>query len=415
MDAGCVWYHRVMYTRTEAALRAIGLVVVALVCVCARVGVGQEKSEGRVRVFVLAGQSNMEGFGHVRTLARLGDDARGAELLAKFKDERGGWKVRDDVFVYFRSGERVGNLTVGFGAHEPFVGPELAFGTLMGDVYDEPVLLIKTAWGGKDLHLDFRPPSAGKLPYPIDPKALEERGGEGAVGANYRAMVKDVKDCLGKMGEYFPALKGREYEIVGFVWFQGWNEMFPAKGCAFETVVADYAGLYATMVSDLERDLGVARLPSVVGEMGVNGEKATGRIVELRKRQAEIVDVPELAGKVRFVRTAGMWDPKLDEMQERERVVRRAAREAVRERVEREIAPKLEGKNEKERREMMNRAMDAAIEGTEEYKAWNAEWEKIAGHWECHYWGSGPTYCRMGAGFAEAMKELLAQPKGDAR
>ena len=36
------------------------------------------------------------------------------------------------------------------------------FGTIMGEKYDAPVLLIKTAWGGKDVYCDFRSPSAGK-------------------------------------------------------------------------------------------------------------------------------------------------------------------------------------------------------------------------------------------------------------
>ncbi len=31
----------------------------------------------------------------------------------------------------------------------------------MDAAYEEPVLIIKTAWGGKSLHTDFRPPSAG--------------------------------------------------------------------------------------------------------------------------------------------------------------------------------------------------------------------------------------------------------------
>ena len=34
----------------------------------------------------------------------------------------------------------------------------------------EPVLLIKCAWGGKSLAVDFRPPSAGKVPYSLGEK-----------------------------------------------------------------------------------------------------------------------------------------------------------------------------------------------------------------------------------------------------
>jgi hypothetical protein len=369
--------------------------------------------EGRVQVFVLAGQSNMEGYGHVRTLPHLADLPGGSELLGRFRAPDGSWAVRDDVFVYFHSGATVGNLGVGFGAHRDFVGPELAFGTLMGDALDAPVLLIKTAWGGKDLHFDFRPPSAGKLPYPIDPAAFAERGGEAGVGESFRHIVTDVKDCLARMGELFPALKGRGYDIVGLVWFQGWNEMFPSKGCEFERVVADYPTLYADLVQDLEHELGVTRLPSVVGEMGVDGEQATGHIVELRKRQAEIATQPRLSGKVLFVRTADLWDPRLDEMQRREGEIRRAARDRVRPSVESRLKDTLEGKSDKERRELLDRTLNETIEATDEYKAWQRDWETIAGHWECHYWGSAPTYSRIGARLAHAMQDLLAQKNGD--
>lgn len=374
---------------------------------------------GNVKVLILAGQSNMEGYGHVRTLPHLADDPEGKELLGQVTNPDGSWAVRDDVFVYFRSGQRVGNLTIGFGAGPEFVGPELALGTLMGDMFDEPVVLVKTAWGGKDLHFDFRPPSAEDFPYPIDPVALEHRGGKAAIGECYRKMTADVKDCLLRMGEYFPSLKGRDYEIVGLVWFQGWNEMFPAEGCEFERVVADYPSLYATMIQDLEEDLSISRLPSVVGEMGVNGARATGRSLELRKRQAEIADIPALAGKVRFVPTADLWDLKLDEMVQREQVIRRAARERVAPVIEAEMAAGLEEKPEKDRQELLrqaiDRAIDRAIEQTDEFQAWQREWDTIAGHWECHYWGSAPTYCRIGAKLAEAMKELVSDKPGDAQ
>jgi alpha-galactosidase len=364
-----------------------------------------------VKVFILAGQSNMEGFGHPRTLPRLAGLPGGKELLAKIgtPDGKGGgkWTVRDDVFISFRGGETAGKLSVGFGAGPDRLGPELAFGIAMGDLFEEPVLLIKAAWGGKDIQFDFRPPGAGPFPYPIDPKALEERGGVKAVGECYRHMVSDVKDCLAHMGDRFPELKGREAEIVGFVWFQGWNEMFPSKGTPFEATIKDYAPVYATMVGDLEKEFRLPRLPSVVAEMGVDGDKPSKEIGELRRRQAEIPAQPSLAGKVRFVPTAGLWDPKLDELTQREHAVRKAAREKVKARVEAELKPTLEGKTDNQRRDLTNQAMDRAVEATGEFKAWNAEWEQVASHWECHYWGSAATYCRIGWAMGEAMKDLL--------
>ena len=54
-------------------------------------------------------------------------------------------------------------------------------------------------------------------------------------------------------------------------------------------------------------------------------------------------------------------------------------------------------------------ALDQAVEQTEEFQAWQREWETIASHWECHYWGSAPTYCRIGAALAQAMRDQLAE------
>ena len=362
---------------------------------------------GKVKVFILAGQSNMEGCAHTRTLGRLGEDPQHGPLLKKIRNDDGSWVVREDVFVYFRGGKRVGPLSVGFGADKQFVGPELMFGVTMGDVLKDPVLLIKTAWGGKDLHFDFRPPSAGKLPYGIDPAALSRRGGDKAVGECYRKTVTETRDCLDNMGKYFPQLKGKAYEIVGFVWFQGWNEMFASKGIPYEQIMKDYPVLYAKMIQDLEKEFGLARLPSVVGEMGIDGEAARGKALELRKAQAAIADRPELKGKVRFVRTAPYWDPKIEELQAKERAIQKRQREKLKEQVAAELKGKLEGKSPKEQKDAQNKAMDRAVRAAPEYKAWQAQWEAIASHWPCHYYGSGRTYCLIGYGLAEAIKEIL--------
>ena len=58
-------------------------------------------------------------------------------------------------------GMAAGPLSTGYGARPTAFGPEYAFGILLEKQLDQPVLIIKTAWGGKSLHYDFRPPSAG--------------------------------------------------------------------------------------------------------------------------------------------------------------------------------------------------------------------------------------------------------------
>lgn len=115
--------------------------------------------EGPVKVFILAGQSNMEGHGQIRSLDHLGDHPQYGYLLKLLKDAGGSWVVRNDVTISYQTERRKdqsGPLTVGWGASAREVGPELMLGVIMGEHYQEHVLLIKTAWGGKDVYCDFR-------------------------------------------------------------------------------------------------------------------------------------------------------------------------------------------------------------------------------------------------------------------
>ena len=56
--------------------------------------------------------------------------------------------------------DRKGPLTVGYGSPGR-TGVELEFGSAMGNHIEEPVILIKAAWGGHSLYKLFRSPSAG--------------------------------------------------------------------------------------------------------------------------------------------------------------------------------------------------------------------------------------------------------------
>ena len=55
---------------------------------------------------------------------------------------------------------RNGKLSVGYGADPQKIGPEYGFGLSIAEKVKGPILLIKASWGGKSITYDFRPPSA---------------------------------------------------------------------------------------------------------------------------------------------------------------------------------------------------------------------------------------------------------------
>ena len=118
-----------------------------------------------VQVFVLAGQSNMLGYGLVEPTDSHGGDytlealvASGASAYQHLRDSAGEWTVRDDVDIeMYGAVRRTSGLTVGFGADERFFGPELQSGHVLGERLSQKVLLIKVAWGGKSLHGETQP------------------------------------------------------------------------------------------------------------------------------------------------------------------------------------------------------------------------------------------------------------------
>jgi alpha-galactosidase len=180
---------------------------------------------------------------------------------------------------------KVGNLTVGFGASDDEIGPELFFGHVLGDHLDEQVLLVKVTQGNLSLAVEGRPPSSG-----------------GPTGPYYRYMLATFREALGTLQQYFPAYDGRGYEVAGFVWFQGWNDMTSPNNAA------QYQFNLTNLIRDVRRDLGVPNLPVVVGELGVGGPNPDPPIAAFRKAQAGATGRPEFAGTVALAKTADFWD-----------------------------------------------------------------------------------------------------------
>lgn len=253
--------------------------------------------EKPIRLFVLAGQSNMEGQavadlsgkdynGGRGTLKSLLDEPAKRPLVQHLRDEAGKWKQRDDVRVWYQR-ERgpllKGPLAIGYavygGTHH--FGPELQFGYEVGDKLGGPILLIKTAWGGKSLYKDFRPPSSG-----------------GEVGHYYKLMLELVARAQSRIGEDFPDWKGRRVELAGFVWYHGWNDGVDPKNA-----IPEYEQNLVNLIKDLRHEWKAPKLPVVVGELTGPWVKAPAEWEKLRQAQAAAAKRPEFRGNVQFVAT----------------------------------------------------------------------------------------------------------------
>lgn len=251
-----------------------------------------------VKVFVLAGQSNMVGHGFVMadpkrnggkgSLEQVAKDPRSSDKLKRLLIKGGEWRVRDDVYIHYF--DRRGKLTVGYGAGTDCIGPELGFGTVVGEAIREPVLLIKLAWGGKSLAEDFRPPSSG-----------------GTIGPFYKEVVGQTRKTLANVGAYFPELKNRKVDLIGFGWHQGWNDRING------VFVQEYEQNMANFIRDIRKDLGTSNLPFVIAETGMGGvTEQDQRALGLMRAQAAVAQQKEFKSNVAFVGTRAFWRPKED-------------------------------------------------------------------------------------------------------
>ena len=253
-----------------------------------------------LKVFILAGQSNMEGqavtdltgkdYNEGRgTLASLMADPVKGAIFKHLKDADGKWTVREDVWVRYQREKQAllaGPLTCGFSIYgdSHHFGPELQFGHVVGNALSNQVLLIKTAWGGKSLGIDFRPPSSG-----------------GTVGPYYALMIAQIHEALANMKSDFPGYDGKGYELAGFVWWHGWNDFCDPK------LVPEYETNLINLIHDVRKDLKAPKLPVVIGEFTgpwrTDSEELPTEAASIRKAQEAAAARPEFRGNVLFVET----------------------------------------------------------------------------------------------------------------
>lgn len=369
--------------------------------------------KGPVKVFILSGQSNMEGKASVTTLNAVMEDPRLKDQFKHLK-QNGQWVVREDIWVTYLDKKvrgqsdlpLYGPLTVGYGSQKQerdennkrrtvaSIGPELGIGHVLGDHYDDQVLLIKAAWGGRAVKYSFRPPSA----MPSDEQIKEEvaaikarkpsaevtfESRKAGYGSDYRKILSETRRVLDDIKKYFPGYDPDQgYEIAGFIWFQGWNDGVGSGN-------PEYVSQMAHFIRDMRRDLKSPDLPFVIGELGTDGPEAKGWVKAFRDQQAAIAALPEFKDNVRLARTAPYWPTHIPDMSGKWSEFRSRAKQN-------EAKPKDD---------------PTRIDPGQYYLLnWAQKYRKQLAYTSdkrYHYLGSGACYYQMGQSMGRAMVDLV--------
>jgi alpha-galactosidase len=296
------------------------------------------------------------------------------------------------------------------------IGPEYTFGIYMSKMLNEPILIIKTAWGGKSLYNDYRPPSAGENSLVL-PKVISEDF-KNSTGFNYKLMMDYVKEILADPKAVYPAYDAKEgYELAGFVWFQGFNDKvgpYPeakvevqekAKGKKKQKAPKDfseYSRLLGCFIRDIRKELAAPKLPFVIGILGVNGKSDDDH--PFRAAMAAPAETDEFKGNVVNVFSGNYWPTELDPVDKKVSEIKRDAKRKI-------IKEKKDnpGKEETLSKEERKVARDEAkAEGQAKIKAALTKEEmhlletemSNAGY---HYYGSAKFFAQLGKAFAEAL------------
>lgn len=241
-----------------------------------------------VKVFVLMGQSNMLGFGKVPgdkdgTLEHAVIQKKMYPFLI---DDAGKWTERKDVrnvrvMVGKKGGMSVFNnewLTIGKGN----IGPEIGIGHQVGNLLDEPVLILKSCIGNRSLGWDLLPPGSKGFEFEDKDKKTGqtktyiyagykespmkwEKGTtpvkvEWYAGKQWDDDIANAKKVLAELDKYYPNAKG--YEVAGFCWWQGDKDRYDAG------LASRYEQNLVQLIGALRKEFNAPKAPFVCATLG---------------------------------------------------------------------------------------------------------------------------------------------------
>jgi alpha-galactosidase len=273
------------------------------------------------------GQSNMVGMGDINPDDKPGTLTYLTQRQKKYPflvDALGKWTVSNDVFYYDAREKHGAALTAT--ANNPkqlTFGPELGFGFVMGQVLDEPVLVLKSCTGNRSLGWDLLPPGSER--YEVDgkvyagykdspdswikgtePQPMVAKNGRPAwwAGKQYDDDLTNAKAALGNLDKIYPGYRGQGYDIAGFVWWQGHKD----GGSA--VYASRYEQNLTRLIQSLRKDYDAPNARFVLATIAFDGWKMTGNRKTIAEAQLAVGDAarhPEFAGNVKCFEARDLW------------------------------------------------------------------------------------------------------------
>lgn len=275
-----------------------------------------------VQVFVLLGQSNMLGFGKIAGSDKPGtlEHATQVEKLYPFLiDEQGKWTERQDVRNVRVMGSGTGGMRVfnneWLTPKGRAIGPEIGIGHQLGNLLDEPVLVLKSCIGNRSLGWDLLPPGSPSFEFEDADKLWHyagykesplrwEKGTEPEpiqwyAGMQYDGDIARAKQVLSDLNKYYPG--STKYEIAGFFFWQGDKDRYNAGHAT------RYEQNLVQLIKQLRKDFDAPKAKFVCATLGQTEKGAEGNEGLILNAQlavdGETGKYPEFQGNVATVYT----------------------------------------------------------------------------------------------------------------
>ncbi len=281
-----------------------------------------------VQVFILLGQSNMVGLGHIGPVTKKESLEYAVKTAKKYPylvDAAGNWVAwRNIRFVRVMDG-RGGRMAL-FN-NEPMtvarcrtIGPEFGIAHEVGDYIashsDAPVMILKSCIGNRSIGWDLLPPGSkgydftekdrktGKevtytyAGYKQSPmkwvKGTTPKPIGWYAGKQYDDDVANAKTVLADLKKYYPG--ATKYEVAGFFFWQG------EKDCGDVGLSSHYEENLVNFIKSVRKDFNAPNAPFVMATLGEASKGISGNEGKVLEAQLAVDGTsgkyPEFKGNV---------------------------------------------------------------------------------------------------------------------